>query len=113
MYEFEHHPKSCVTRSQPLGLVGAKTHRGEDALDRVGASYMAPVRGRETVEAQKRLTVFLQTFNGLRILITVALAEVRERLLCLRFALSAVDVMNQRLRARLDAFGQAGNGKYF
>ena len=74
------HRQGRIPCSQPLGLVGPESHRGEHALDDVGRTDVRPVRRGELVEPHQDVSIAFQAVNRLGVLIAITVTEIVELL---------------------------------
>ena len=82
-----------------------ESDRGERRLDRVGRPQMTPVFGREVIEGEKDVAVFTQALASGGVLGFVFLNELIERFLGVSLRLGLPDLMQIRLRFRLNTPG--------
>ncbi len=61
--QLEDHELGSGSRQATLGSLGAMTHGGKRAFDRVRGSHMLPMLGREVIEGQQDLAVFGQALG--------------------------------------------------
>ena len=84
----------------------SQANRGEDAFDGVGRPQVNPVFGREVIERQQHVAIFLQTLHGLGVLGAISFQEGVEGLISSGAGRHHPDLMQLLFGCRLQACGQ-------
>ena len=104
-HELIDHRQAGSAGAVALGLAVPQPHGGERALDGVGGPQVNPVLGREVVERQEHVAIFLQAFDRFGVLGTIRFQEGVEGLLGLHLLLGHPDLMELLLGRTLQALG--------
>ena len=104
--QLEDHREASDATAVATGLLLSMLDRREDALDRIGGPQVNPVLGREVVEGQELLSIFVETLDRLRILGLIGLDEQIERLVSMRTRVSHPDLMELLFGTGLQALRQ-------